>query len=285
MYESAVVRASGDETLSAARRPRDVDYGKLQDLLRTRDYGAFARANSDNFELLGSALRLLTRTLCIRRVRGQQHGIGGGQLGPICGEVPAPLVHTLTLAHTPAQRGEYERFARQLLPNLYTAGGDGEGGRRDLPTHRLLCHLTHSPLGVYLGAVRAGSSLTTSTDPVTAAATVARTALRALCQRGKSGLMPVPRERIQTAELMCNLSPKHAALLVLINNIVFQQQQKLIVFESWPVSQFVTETLLGVLGVPYKSMRADHNAATREKSVAEFNSADDPDRVFLISLR
>jgi hypothetical protein len=95
----------------------------------------------------------------------------------------------------------------------------------------------------------------------------------------------VPRERIQTAELMCNVSPKHAALLVLINNIVFQQQQKLIVFESWPVSQFVTETLLGVLGVPYKSMRADYNAATREKSVAEFNSADDPDRVFLISLQ
>lgn len=252
-----------------------------------RSFRAYANANAENFELAGSALRLVTRLVCVRRVRGELHDNPDGSRSPICGEVPAPLIHTIMLQFAPYQKKEYDFHAKKLYQMLYPAGGgddEGVGGRRSQQVHRVLSHMTHSLVGLYMSGVRAGGKLTTSTDPVTAARTINTTIHKALAGP-RGAMLAVPRDRITSAETMVNLSPKHAVLAVLVNNIVVQQGLKMIVFESWPVSQWLTEQLLGLLGVKYKSMRADHSSSTREAMVDEFNRADDPDRVFVISLR
>jgi hypothetical protein len=288
IYERAVQRATADPTLSQAQRPYAIAYGAVGELLSFECFRAYATANLDNFELAGSALRLITRLLCIRRVRGELHDDMDGTQQPICGEVPAPLIRTVMLKWTATQKREYDAHTASLYTMLYPVGSadadGGSGGRRAQDVHRVLCHMTQSLVGLYMSGIRAGGNLTTSTDPVQAARIINKTIHKALA--GRAGqMLAIPRDRLTTADTLVNMSPKHAALMTVVNNVVVQRKEKLIVFDSWPVSQFLTEELLGLLGVRYKSMRADHNARTRETLVDEFNRADDEDGVFVISLR
>src|SRR5260370_21452437 len=57
--------------------------------------------------------------------------------GPICGEIPAPLITPSSWSRL-LQQEEYSRFAKRLLPKRHGVGpAEDGGGRRDQAAHRL----------------------------------------------------------------------------------------------------------------------------------------------------
>jgi hypothetical protein len=266
------------------------DYTVLLPLFNSLAFRAFIAAHSDSFSRVGDTLGHICRLICLRRVKGQEHPKADGGVEIICGDLKAPLVGTLLLRMTASQAKVYRTEFSTLTNALYGAGtkkkGQLEGiATRNMSIHRLLCHLTQNPMAYFLGSgFHAADVLNASTNPVQAFRVIDKYTNR-VAIRGFSGMFPPLRDRTAAAQKIMQFSPKHAALGVLINNICFRQEKKLLVFESWPVSQFLTETLLGLLDIPYKSMRADHDAKTREQIVEEFNNPEDPDLLLIVTLK
>jgi hypothetical protein len=265
------------------------DYSHFLHLFDSSQFRSYMSKNADGFARSGKTLRYMSQLMCLRRVKGQMHESPDGSLHPICGDVQAPQVKTFTLAMAYAQRRVYESNYFPLTGILY--GGAGKASAdpstvksRKQGVHRLLCHLTQNPMVYFLGAGFKSGNVMSTNDPVKAFNVFDRKSNHGLM--GPSGsLLPQLRDRATAAAKIINFSPKHAALVTLINNICILKEQKLIVFENWPVSQFLTETLLGLLDIPYKSMRADHDSATREALVEEFNDPKDPDKIIVMSLK
>jgi hypothetical protein len=279
------------ETKYEKQQIHHVNYEVFLPLFDAREFRSYIASFTDSFARIGQITRYISRLMCLRRVKGQEHPKPGGGTEIICGNVPAPIVRTFSLRMGTQQKQVYNYHFKQLSDHLHQFAGtskvSGEGySRRNMGVHRLLCHLTQNPMVYFLGSdFKSADALSTIADPVQSFKLLDRSTNRVMLSYKHYGLYPIHRDRTAAAEKIMRFSNKHATLGTLINNIYLEQGKKLIVFESWPVSQFVTETLLGLMGIPYKSMRADHNSHTRERIVEEFNDSDDTERILVLSLK
>ena len=78
-------------------------------------------------------------------------------------------------------------------------------------------------------------------------------------------------------------SPKLAALAFHLLRDCLESGRKIIVFTRWPITQWASELLAKLVGLPFLSLRSCHGMAFREESIKEFNRVGSKFRVLFIS--
>lgn len=264
-----------------------VDFESMLPFLNPR---VFASLVSKEKQLTtDTAVCLMPPILCtiqIRRVKGQIMTIDNKDL-VIGKEIPPYTVVTVEVEMGHKQATDYTEIHRDIVADM-KGGAQGQNevsgaieGCLDMKAHRKLCHATLHP-GLH--------SFHTSRFFTTAK----MKGWNDLNDYGYSLFhrivypdpsMPSYRERIGAAVSVGANSVKLQVLAGIVHDICYRDQGNLIVFTSWPSTQWLVEMFLHVIGVPVLSIRAAHSRKMRTETQDAFNDMGTQGHVLVTNIK
>lgn len=225
-------------------------------------------------------LPVILATIQLRRVKGEIIYVGGQEI-VIGGDIPPYVATTIELEMPPFA---YEQYAAIHTAEHMKAQpgvsqdqlGQVEGGM-DMRLHRTMTHATVHPGLDRLRQYSAAKVATWNEQEDYGFSTFHY----ATCL----GQAPAYRDRVCAAVSIAQPSAKLQWLAGLVLDVCYLAGDNLIVFTSWPTTQWLVELFLFTLGVPTLSIRAAHSRAQRSQTQELFNAPGTKGHVLVTNIR
>ncbi|OBT52141.1 hypothetical protein VE04_08950 [Pseudogymnoascus sp. 24MN13] len=228
-------------------------------------------------------LPIILSTIQLRRVRGGEIVVDG-KTEIIGGSIPLYKIITVELEMSQIQAERYAAIHLEALAGSQPTGPDEEpqpGTRVGTSVHRRLCFAAfHTGLDNFF---RSSRVTTAKVADWNARKDYGYTVYHKLTRMDV--LSPAHRSRISAAISICAPSPKLQWLCGLVRDVCLLKKRNIIVFCSWPATQWLVELLMFIVGVPVMSIRAAHTSAARAETQFAFNNKCTEGTVLVTNLR